>query len=88
MLGQKYVKEKVRFLEDLKTPKNHYEINWPVKGNENVNHDYSSDNIELSNTDGSHSILRLEVLKYSQYGHSKSEKDCRVGERRYFNWCR
>ena len=48
-------------MEDLKTPKNHYEINSPVKGNENVNHDYSSDNVEFSNTDGSHSILRLSM---------------------------
>ena len=28
MLGQKSVKEKVHFLEDLKTPKNPSEINW------------------------------------------------------------
>ena len=30
-LGQKTVKEKVHFLEDLKTPKNHSEINWSLE---------------------------------------------------------
>ena len=29
-LGQKYVKNFIGFLEDLKTPKIHSEINWPL----------------------------------------------------------
>ena len=31
-LGQKYVKNLVGFLGDLKAPKFHSEINWPLKG--------------------------------------------------------
>ena len=41
-LGQKSVKNLVGFLGDLKTPKIHSEINWPLHGNKGTSNSQSS----------------------------------------------
>jgi len=49
-----------------------------VKGNENGNHDYSSDNVELSNTDASETItadLDLEIKEGSEFVIKETQND-------------
>ena len=68
-LGQKSVKNLVGFLEDLKTPKFHSEINWPLE--EEVSRERSSKPRQFKN-DTHTSIIMSTLQKVTDYKRSQN----------------